>query len=239
LKELIRKILWVFHLDITRNLRYDRLTYRVLKKVLKPDSLCVDIGAHKGEVLEWMLNLAPKGQVAAFEPIPYLANDLRKKFENRVVIHEIALSDQTGEAEFQVVKNAPAYSGFKQRTYKTENPDIEVIKVKTNRLDSYFENQTFPALIKIDVEGAEYQVIKGCEGIFKSSSPVLLFEFGLGAANHYDTLPENMFALLHSYNLKIYTLQGFLSNTKPLNKSQFCEHFQTNSEYYFVAANAK
>jgi hypothetical protein len=48
-----------------------------------------------------------------------------------------------------------------------------------------------------------------------------------------------MFALLHSYNLKIYTLQSFLSDALPLNQSQFCEHFQTNSEYYFVAANAK
>lgn len=237
MKGFIRKLLWVLHLDLTRNLRYDRLTYKVIKKVLKPESLCVDVGAHKGEVLEWMLKLAPRGSVSAFEPIPYLAGALKEKYPKRVNVFQIALSNRKGEAEFQVVKNDPAYSGFKKRTYKTDNPDIEVINVITNRLDSYFPGPDYPALIKIDVEGAEYEVLQGCEGIFRQSTPLVLFEFGLGAANHYGTKPENMYELLESFGLKIYTLRSYVFNSAALSLSDFCNHFNTNSEYYFVAEN--
>jgi FkbM family methyltransferase len=56
-----------------------------------------------------MVALAPEGHLFAFEPIPDLANSLRRCFP-QVHVHDCALSDHTGEATFQHVKNDPAYS---------------------------------------------------------------------------------------------------------------------------------
>lgn len=239
MKKLLRDLLWFLRLDITRNLRYDRLTYRIIKKVLKPTDVCVDVGAHKGEVLDWMLECVPQGKIIAFEPIPALSGKLKEKYTKLVDVQQVALNDSSGFADFQLVKNDPAYSGFRKRSYKTETPEIETLRVKTETLDSFFHQGNYPSLIKIDVEGAELQVLKGCKQIIEHASPVILFEFGLGAADHYGTTPGEMFNLFHSYSFVISTLKAYLNNEKPLDIETFTRFFNQNTEYYFVAYRPK
>ena len=53
IKNIIRGALNLLHIDLTKNLEYDRLTNAIMKKVLKVDSNCVDVGCHKGEI--WRL----------------------------------------------------------------------------------------------------------------------------------------------------------------------------------------
>ena len=57
-------------IPITRNQRYDHQTRQVIRRVCRPDSTCIDIGCHKGEVLEIMRQAAPEGHHFGFEPIP-------------------------------------------------------------------------------------------------------------------------------------------------------------------------
>ena len=129
IKDILRKLLIFFHLDVTKNLQYDRLTKIIMKKMIKKNSNCIDIGCYKGEILELMLQYAPEGKHYAFEPIPYLFATLEKKFKNKVQIFPYALSDNKGFSTFQFVKNAPAYSGLKRRKYNISNPEIEEIEV--------------------------------------------------------------------------------------------------------------
>ncbi len=124
LKDWARKILWTLHLDVTRNLRYDRLTWKVMQSHLHPDSNAIDVGCHKGEVLDWILAFAPHGRHWAFEPLPHLSAALRKKFGDRVHVVEAALSDQSGKTKFQFVKDSPAYSGILRREYSTDLANI-------------------------------------------------------------------------------------------------------------------
>ena len=71
-KQYIKALLIFLNLPLTKNLRYDIYTLKILGKILKPASNCVDIGCHKGEILESMLKFSPEGRHYAFEPIPYL-----------------------------------------------------------------------------------------------------------------------------------------------------------------------
>ena len=57
-------------------MRYDRATEIAMIRIIEPDSNCIDIGCHKGEILNIMLRLAPKGRHAGFEPIPDFYNYL-------------------------------------------------------------------------------------------------------------------------------------------------------------------
>src|SRR4051812_31574313 len=47
---------------------------------LPVDAVCVDVGANVGAVLEMLTRLAPQGRHVAFEPLPELADDLRRRF---------------------------------------------------------------------------------------------------------------------------------------------------------------
>ena len=78
-KDLIRKILKILHFDLTKNQQYDRATQQIMKRVIRSNSNCIDVGCHKGEMLDLMLKYAPKGNHFAFEPIPDYYKQLKQK----------------------------------------------------------------------------------------------------------------------------------------------------------------
>ena len=238
LKTLIKQVLNFFHLDLTKNLKYDRLTKEIIKKYIQKSYTCVDVGCHKGEILNQISKYAPNGKHYAFEPIPYLFQNLTEQFKNTVTILPYALSNNNGKTTFQLVKNAPAYSGIRKRKYKIQNPDIEEIIVEKRTLDSFIPENEVIDFIKIDVEGGEFDVLKGAVNLLKRCKPIVLFECGKGASDHYNTSPNDLFDFLNKeIDLKIYTLQSFIEEQKSLSKSEFEHHFETNNEYYFVAAH--
>ena len=236
LKDLLRKILQFFHLDLTKNLEYDRLTKEILRKHLSANSNAIDIGCHKGEILELILGFAPVGKHYAFEPLPHLYEELQRKFGKRVNIHPFALSDQNGITQFQFVKNAPAFSGIRKRKYLIDQPDIEEIEVQMKTLDDVIDSSHPVDLIKIDVEGGELNVLKGGLQTIRSNQPLVIFEFGKGAAEFYEAGPGEIYDLLvKESGLKISTLRSYVKRGEPLSEVEFEKSYKRNSDYYFVA----
>ena len=236
LKNIVKTGFEMLHIDLTKNMQYDRLTKIVMKRELKMNSNCLDIGSHIGENLDIMLELAPDGVHQGFEPIPYLHDNLISKYGSHTAIHRIALSNTNGETEFNVVRNAPAYSGLKRRSYQVANPDIEKIKVNTQRLDDLIPSDSRVDFVKIDVEGGEYDVLQGGIETFKRCKPVLIFEFGIGASDFYGTTPDQIYDLIvNQIGLNIYTLDDFIANDAPLSLEILRKVYAENSEYYFVA----
>ena len=236
IKNNIRLLLNFLHLDITKNLEYDRLTKIIFTKVIKRNSNCIDIGCHKGEILDSILTLSPNGKHYGFEPIPILYNQLVVKYGGKATIYPYALSDSNGESTFQFVRNAPAYSGINKREYKTQNPDIEEITVELKKLDGLIPAEIKIDLIKIDVEGAELGVLKGAKELLKRSMPVIVFECGLGASDFYGTKPSDVYHFLtKEVGLNVSLLKSFIKNNKPLTLDQFENCYNTNKEYYFIA----
>lgn len=235
-KNLIRSSLNFFHLDLTKNLEYDRLTKLIMKRLITSEANCIDIGCHKGEILDIILKYSPNGKHYGFEPLPFLFNDLKNRYQNKATILPYALADKCGISTFQYVKNAPAYSGIKMRKYAIEKPEIEEIEVEIKTLDETIPSGLKIDFIKIDVEGAELGVLKGGKQLLKKYKPTVLFEFGLGASDYYGTKPSEIFEFLtKQVGLEIYLLKSFLNNEKHLNLSEFENHFNANKEYYFVA----
>jgi FkbM family methyltransferase len=236
IKDVLRKLLIFFHVDLTKNLQYDRLTKVIMKKSIKKNYNCIDIGCHKGEILNMIFACSPEGKHYAFEPIPYLFVELEKKYKNKALIFPYALSDNSGYSTFQLVKNAPAYSGIKRRRYDIPNPEIEEIKVELKTLDEVVPSDEKIHFIKIDVEGGEFGVMKGSKELLKKNKPTILFEFGKGASDYYGTKPLDLYDFItNEIGLKIFTLKSYLKNKMPLTNVEFDKYFNTNAEYYFVA----
>ena len=190
---------------------------------------CIDVGCHEGGFLADVLRLAPEGTHFAFEPIPHLHTSLVDRFPE-VTVLRLALSDAAGNTSFVHVRDLPGYSGLRRRTYPGRQT-IEEIEVTTARLDDVLPPGYAPALIKIDVEGAEELVLRGARETLRKHRPTVLFEHGLGAADHYGTTPEVVHGLLSDAGLRIFDLDG----NGPYSLEAFSATFYANERWNFVA----
>ncbi len=237
MKQLAKKWLSALGIYVSKNQKYDALLEKILEKKLNSNSNCVDVGSHKGEILDLFIKYAPNGKHIGFEPIPHLVNSLREKYSPEIVIKECGLSNESGQKEFTHVKNAEAFSGFKERDYQNRQVDLETITVNISTLDKTLEEENIQSidLIKIDVEGAEMEVLQGSEKTIKESNPLVIFEHGKGAAEFYSTSPEEVFNFFSERcNMAISTLDGYLIDSAPLSKEQFKNCFTDGTEYYFI-----
>ncbi len=191
-----------------RELQDEHAMRIVLATVLRADSNAIDIGANVGGVLSEIARIAPHGHHLAYEPIPALHGRLQERFP-QIEVRRAALSDVTGTADFAHVLGAPAYSGLRRRAdLPTGSGEVQTISVQTERLDDSLPSGYVPALLKIDVEGAELQVLRGASETLHRHRPCVLFEHGIGGADLYGSRSSELFDLLDDCGLRIFDLDG-------------------------------
>lgn len=215
-----------------REQRDEHALHVVLATALRPDSCAIDVGANAGAVLERIVALAPRGAHIAYEPIPALHEMLSRRFPD-VDVRRAALSDVAETAAFTLVLDAPALSGLRERTDISPDAAREQIEVRTERLDDVLAPGYVPALLKIDVEGAELQVLRGAAETLARHRPLVVFEHGIGGADLYGTRPEDVHDLLNEVGMRIFDLDG----TGPYSREQFVETF-TEPIWNFLATPA-
>jgi FkbM family methyltransferase len=232
LKRLIKKIPIAF----TQNQRYDAQTLQIMQRMLKPTSNTIDVGANEGDVLKHLCKFAPEGKHFAFEPIPHLYEHLLNTKNANTTVYNVALSDKRGESTFNYVITNPSYSGLKKRQYANDHEQDTQITVKTEKLDDLIPENTPITMIKIDVEGGEYQVLLGAKETILRCRPIIVFEHGLGASDYYGTTPEQVFNFLTGEcYCRINLMKRWLKGEQPLTIQEFRTIFDTNSDYYFIA----
>jgi FkbM family methyltransferase len=202
---------------------------RVLDEVLRPDSSALDVGCHEGAVLAEIVRLAPAGRHVAWEPLPELCARAAARFPD-VDVRCAALSDRAGERDFVHVTTLPGWSGFRARAYPGSQ-SIETIRVRTERLDDALPSGFAPAFLKIDVEGAELEVLRGGLETIARHRPVVVFEHGAGSADHYGTAPAEVWELLDGAGLRVSGLDG----AGPFSLAEFEDEFARAERVNFVA----
>lgn len=218
------------------NTRYDLETVELIKK-LGTSANCIDVGAHRGDILKSILTYAPQGQHFAFEPIPHLVEGLQKEYGHRCKVYSCALSDENGQTEFNYVISNPAYSGIKKRRYDRQHEEDTLISVEKRRLDDVIPKDTPVHFIKIDVEGGEFQVVKGATRILETWKPLVIYEQGLGGSDVYGTDPGTFFDYMSGHGYKISLMEYYLLKKKPLSREDYCTHFHNGYNFYFIAYN--
>lgn len=213
---------------------YDEQTSAVMRRVLKSTSNCIDVGAHRGSILTEILGVAAFGRHFAFEPLPDCYEFLKNAFP-AVSVHRVALSDTVGEASFQQVTSSPAYSGLRRRRYDRPQELVEEITVQTELLDNMIPQSAEIDFIKIDVEGAELQVLRGATKTIRRCRPTIVFEHGLGAADYYGTTPEMIYDFFENRGYRISLMESWLQKGDSLSKSELCDRFYKGLDFYFLA----
>lgn len=217
-----------------RGRRYDEQTVEVMRRVLRLDSNCLDVGASTGALLRSMCELAPQGGHIAFEPRPDAAERLRTQFPD-VTVHAVALAAETGQSSFTLVVSNPAYSGLKPRRY--DRPEqIETITVPVRRLDELVPEDLAVAFIKIDVEGGEVGVLQGGVETLRRCRPIVAFEHGGGwTTEQYGTHSGMLYDVLQDVGLEISLLDDWLNGRPSLTADEFVRAMHIGHEFFFLA----
>ena len=151
-----------------------RLTDACLRKLIRPDWNCLDVGGHLGSVSYTLSRLAPRGRLHIVEASPAKAAALRARFP-KATVHALAVSDHAGEAVFYENVAQPGFSSLTNRTSRGETREV---RVPLARIDDLWPHDLALNFIKIDVEGHEYAALKGAEATLQRHRPVILFEAG-------------------------------------------------------------
>jgi len=142
-----------------------------------------DIGAHHGfyTLLSNRLIGNNEGKVHSFEPTDTHFSILKKNVvaKKNIFANKIALCDTKGKKMFY--ENIRGKSTIEKDFFKNvgnSNPrDFRSIEVVCTTLDDYcYKNNVKPTFIKIDVEGGEYQVLRGGKKILNGCNPVIAME---------------------------------------------------------------
>ena len=153
----------------------DYIEQRLIASILNPEDVLYEIGANIGFfVLIGARCVEPNGFVYAFEPHPKSVNQLRKnvslnKFQH-IEITEAAVYDQNGTLKLNLHPDSDKSSIGSTRT--SENS----VEVQSIRLDSWIKNKRPPDVMKVDVEGAEIEVLQGAMKTIKQFRPTLIIE---------------------------------------------------------------
>jgi FkbM family methyltransferase len=148
---------------------------RLLDRCVPEGAVTVDVGANCGLYTRTLARLSKR--VHAFEPSHKMADILRRTSASNVNVHELALSDQIGEAELFIPQHDDELvHGLASLEPRQASPDQRLVstKVPMARLDTIVHEDV--AFVKIDVEGHELNVLNGAERLLENSQPVFLVE---------------------------------------------------------------
>jgi FkbM family methyltransferase len=141
---------------------YELGTQLALQRLLRAGDVFYDVGANAGffTVLAARL-VGPSGRVFAFEPVPENVESVREQIElNRLSWCEVvplAVGAHSGQRTLSYVPGSSAMAHLGPRRLGGELQ----IQVQAVTLDEFIVHYPFPSLVKLDVEGAEGEVLQG------------------------------------------------------------------------------
>ena len=154
--------------------RYEPAIQTVLEATLRAGDVAFDVGANLGYFTLLMArSVGPGGRIVAFEPDPDMISALERNLTRN--IHDadrvIALAAAAGAAT-EKVRFARGWRATRGAVVATGG-DLEVDMMT---VDDAAERFGAPRLLKIDVEGAELDVLSGGRTVLKTVKPVVLVE---------------------------------------------------------------
>ncbi len=187
----------------------DYLAFPLLANLLKPENHCIlDVGANRGHSARAFLKLLPEWQVVSFEANPLHKKRLRsisRRYPNRFNYHIGAVTNRNkGNVEIFT----PMYNriAIHSASALTQEAALAAVRDAFPKLASKFTlvesvTPTFAidslsldvSMVKLDVQGGEYEVLCGMSDLIARCKPILLLEMNLNMDNVQGILKELLY----------------------------------------------
>lgn len=201
-----------------------------IESATRPGMIALDVGADIGYYSLQMSKLVgSEGQVVAFEPIPKarkrLLHNLAINGCTNVTVSEFALGNREG-----VVYLEDPFSKSRLNLSKTEGGEGD-IKVSLKRFDDLVKDLNLPSvdIIKMDIEGAEHEALRGMEESLRRFRPVLVVE----VHNHYLPLfsssAEALLKWLADLGYEVSFIESNSTSANEVTSSIYCQYAEANS----------
>ena len=195
---------------------YSRDIILLLDRILEPGHVVADVGANIGEIsLAAARRVGKTGAVYSFEPMSALFSCLvRNSGMNnlqQVVPVPQGVSAEPGKAMIYAqesrFKDGTTHSGL-GTIYPFGDRSIPVEEIELNTLDLYFDKLPIERLdvIKIDVEGAEHDVLRGALHTIHKHRPYIILELQEETAHSAGNSAEEILSLIASCHYDIYAI---------------------------------
>lgn len=203
---------------------YEKKNFDFLKSCCGEGATILDIGAHIGLFSTIAAKIAGEyGKIFAFEPapatIPVLHQTIRIN-ELRDCISPVnqAMGKEVGRMTFFVSEDE-ADNSNSLISYK-EDRKLNGVSVEVNTIDNFVMTKKLSKVnfIKIDVEGAEYDTLRGGIEVFKKYKPHVI------VAIHPEPIEKKGDRLEDIYNLIQKLRYDIICNGKLISKETFCNN---------------
>ena len=155
---------------------YEEASVNLVKRLVRPGDVVVDAGANIGYYsLVFSSAVGSTGRVIAFEPMPHaleaLTRNLRLNSVENVEVRPMAVSATSCVSRFYLgPRHHTSVASLRPRS------DSTAIDIQCTTLDEALRGERQVRLLKIDVEGAEADVLKGATRTLQAGVPHILAE---------------------------------------------------------------
>lgn len=174
--------------SVTRNGTYGEFKQSNLAQLIGPNDVCLDLGANVGMMTMAMALLAPKGHVYALEGSPQTTQALTETVKannlDNVSAYNVILGRGNEKVKFFDASEMRADGFYVPMDMARElprhgNSNFELIISETKSVDSFVSELGLSRVdfIKIDVEGAELDVLEGAQNTLARFKPIVVMEF--------------------------------------------------------------
>ncbi len=178
-------------LNLTKYGIYEPVETALIKKLIKPNYVVLDIGANIGYYTLMLAKLVGEtGKVYAFEPEPRNYHILQQNIEfnnlKNVHVHNTAIAEKSGTSTLHLCDTNRGM----HRIYESQWCKEGTVNVPMTAIDDLIEYADF---IKMDIEGAELGALKGMKILLKKHHPTILMEFHPPSILEYGAQPKEIF----------------------------------------------
>lgn len=205
---------------------YEQEALEVWRKLVKRGSVVWDIGANIGiyTIISGRL-VGTSGEVVGFEPTPFTHQVAEKHIElNKLTSHcrvePFAVSDQDGATlDFQVCQSQGSDEVNPTNRLGTE-PTATTVKVSVVSLDGLaMRLQRKPAVLKIDIEGAEVHALRGASLLLRSIRPIIQLAVHPMFLPEFNCAPDEIASIVTENNYISLDIYG-----RPSPPTQYAEY---------------
>ncbi|SHJ03793.1 FkbM family methyltransferase [Flavobacterium terrae] len=192
----------------------------LIHRLLKDDSVFVDIGTNKGIYLYQAEKVIKKGTIYGFEPNTSLVNYIKPLFP-KVKLFPLAVSSTTGTSVLHIPKKGNGLQDTRA-SLEAMGDEVEKIEIETITLDDWAkqENVSKIDLVKIDVEGHELDTIKGCKAILETIKPTFIIEIELRHAKYQI---NEIFDFINGFGYEVFYFDRKSLSLKSFEVSQMAD----------------